>query len=229
VESDLGIVLVTGGASGLGAAVCDALSEAGGTPVVLDRSPPAGEHAWREVDLAETRRAEAVVRQVAEEHGRLDAVVTAAGIDACGRLADVPAEEWQHVIAVNLLGTAAVVRAALGPLEQVKGRVVTVASTLGLRALSDATAYCASKFGVVGFTRALAVETAGRVGVTLLIPGGMQTAFFEGREEKYKPPADAVLAPPCEVAAAVLFALRRPPGIELRELVVCPEGESSWP
>jgi NAD(P)-dependent dehydrogenase (short-subunit alcohol dehydrogenase family) len=150
-------------------------------------------------------------------------------MDACGRLEEIPGEQWERVVTVNLLGTVAVVRAALGRLERAGGRVVTVGSTLGLRVLSDASAYCASKFGVVGFTRSLALETAGRGGVTLLIPGGMQTAFFDGREEKYKPAADAVLAPPREVAAAVVFALRRPHGVELRELVVCPAEETSWP
>jgi NAD(P)-dependent dehydrogenase (short-subunit alcohol dehydrogenase family) len=130
---------------------------------------------------------------------------------------------------VNLLGTAAVVRAALPHLERSHGRVVTVASTLGLKAVSDATAYCASKFGVVGFTRALAVETAGRVGVTMLVPGGMDTRFFEGRDEQYRPGADAQLAPPADVADAVVFALGRPAGTELRELVVCPSTEPSWP
>jgi NAD(P)-dependent dehydrogenase (short-subunit alcohol dehydrogenase family) len=222
-------VIVTGGSSGLGAAVCEAIERAGGSPIALDRRAPADGRAWREVDLADGREAEAVVKQIAHENGGLDAIVTAAGIDVCGRMVDVPGDEWEQVIAVNLMGTAAVVRSALPHLEARRGRVVTVGSTLGLRVLSDATAYCASKFGVVGFTRALAVETAGRVGVTLLIPGGMQTAFFDGREEKYKPPAEAALAPPHEVAAAVVFALRRPPGIELRELVVCPSTESSWP
>jgi NAD(P)-dependent dehydrogenase (short-subunit alcohol dehydrogenase family) len=222
-------VIVTGGASGLGAAVCDAIEQVGGSPIALDRNAPADGRAWREVDLANGREAEAVVERIARETGRLDAIVTAAGIDACGRMEDVPGEQWERVIAVNLMGTAAVVRGALPHLEDSQGRVVTVGSTLGLRVLSDATAYCASKFGVVGFTRALAIETAGRIGVTLLIPGGMQTPFFDGREEKYKPPADARLAPPQEVAAAVVFALRRPPGVELRELVVCPSTESSWP
>jgi short-subunit dehydrogenase len=107
--------------------------------------------------------------------------------------------------------------------------VVTVASTLGLRALPDATAYCASKFGVVGFTRALAAETAGRVGVTCLVPGGMATAFFDGRPEQYKPGPDAVLSPPAEVAEAVVFALTRPAGVEVCELLFCPSGETSWP
>lgn len=100
---------------------------------------------------------------------------------------------------------------------------------MGLRALPDATAYCASKFGVVGFTRALAAELAGDVGVTLLIPGGMETAFFDGRTEQYKPPADAQLNPPSAVARAVMFALATPAGQEVRELVVTPSTEPSWP
>jgi NAD(P)-dependent dehydrogenase (short-subunit alcohol dehydrogenase family) len=223
------VVIVTGGASGLGAAVARAVREDGGTPVVLDRAEPADGFEHELVDLAQTRSAEAAVAHVAERHGRLDGVVTAAGIDRCGTLEEVPAGEWERVVAVNLLGTAAVVRAALPWLARDKGRVVTVASTLGLRAVSDATAYCASKFGVVGFTRALAAETAGTVGVTLLVPGGMRTSFFDGRSEQYKPPPDAKLARPEDVAAAVLVALRQPPGLELRELVITPSTEPSWP
>jgi NAD(P)-dependent dehydrogenase (short-subunit alcohol dehydrogenase family) len=220
---------VTGGASGLGAAVAQAVAKAGGEPVVLDRAEPGYPVEHVTVDLADGRAAEEAVREAAERHGGLRAVVTAAGIDSCGPLGDVPAEDWERVVMVNLLGTAAVVRAALPWLERSGGRVVTVASTLGLRALSDATAYCASKFGVVGFTRALAAETAGRVGVTLLIPGGMRTRFFDDRPEQYQPPADARLNQPEDVAATVVFALRQPPGCELRELLIAPSTEPSWP
>ena len=229
----LGTVLVTGGSSGLGAAVVAAVATAGGRPISLDRvsSPELEERGVDqvEVDLVDTRAAEAAVRRTSEQVGGFDAVVTCAGTDACGRLEDVPGEAWDRVVLVNLLGTAAVVRAALPDLLERRGRVVTVASTLGLRALSDATAYCASKFGVVGFTRALIAETQGRLGVTLLIPGGMHTAFFDGRSEQYKPPPDAKLNQPADVAQAVLFALRQPPGCELRELVVTPSVEGSWP
>ncbi len=73
------------------------------------------------------------------------------------------------------------------------------------------------------------ITLAGQVGVTLLIPGGVRTAFFEGRGDKYRPPADAKLNDPADVAQAVMFALTRPPGHELRELVVCPAEETSWP
>lgn len=225
----LGDVLVTGGASGLGAAVVAAVKEAGGSPLVLDRRPPAEGIPWAEVDLSQPRAAEAAVEEMASTCGGLDAVVTAAGTDSVGDLLDVPAEDWDRVVLVNLLGTVAVVRAALPHLEARRGRVVTVASTLGLRALPAATAYCASKFGVVGFTRALALEVGERVGVTLLVPGGMATPFFDGRPERFKPAPDQRLNRPEDVAASVLFALRQPPGVELRELIVTPSGEPSWP
>jgi NAD(P)-dependent dehydrogenase (short-subunit alcohol dehydrogenase family) len=226
----LGTILITGGASGLGAATAAAVQAAGGTPLVLDRVQPTESVAYQQVDLADTGAAAAAVDAVVKASGgRLDGVFTAAGIDACGRLDEVPAEDWERVIRVNLLGTAAVVRAALPYLRRSHGRVVTCASTLGIKAVSDATAYCASKFGVVGFTRALVAETAGEVGVTLLIPGGMHTHFFDNRTEQYKPPPDAVLNAPEDVAATVVFALSQPPGCELRELVVCSSTESSWP
>jgi NAD(P)-dependent dehydrogenase (short-subunit alcohol dehydrogenase family) len=229
MTSALGTVLVTGGASGLGAAVAKTVAEAGGNPVVLDREPPADGLAFERVDLSDARAAEAAVRRVAEEHGGLSAVVTAAGMDACGDFDTVDGELWDRVIQVNLLGTVAVVRAALPYLVDVRGRVITVASTLGLRALPAATAYCASKFGVVGFTRALAIEAGDRIGVTMLVPGGMRTRFFDDRPEAFKPAPDQNLNRPEDVAATVLFALRQPPGVELRELVVTPSSEPSWP
>lgn len=224
-----GAVVVTGGASGLGLAVVHAVAEAGGTPVVLDRQPAPDGFEGVEVDLVDARAAERAVDGIGDRHGGLRGVVTAAGIDACGTLDGVDGAEWDRVIAVNLIGTAAVVRAGLPHLERGRGRVVTIASTLGLRALSDATAYCASKFGVVGFTRALAMELAGRVGVTLVIPGGMRTHFFDGRAEQYRPPADAALNDPADVAQCILAALRQPVGCELRELVVASSTEPSWP
>ncbi|MGW4967212.1 SDR family oxidoreductase [Nonomuraea sp. NPDC004186] len=224
----LGDILITGGASGLGHAVAEAVAKAGGRPLVVDlRAADGFDHAV--ADLADRGQAERAVRELAERAGGLDGVVTAAGIDACGRLEDVSADDWDRVIKVNLMGTAAIVRAALPYLLESSGRVVTCASTLGLRAVSDATAYCAAKFGVVGFSRALAAELAGQVGVTMLVPGGMATHFFDGRPEQYKPGPDAKLNRPEDVAQTVVFALSQPLGCEVRELVVCPSAETSWP
>jgi NAD(P)-dependent dehydrogenase (short-subunit alcohol dehydrogenase family) len=224
-------VLVTGGSSGLGAAVVEALSGLGARPVVLDRQPPAApaDVAFVEVDLARSADAAAAVGRVLDEVGPLDAVVTCAGIDVPGRLEDIDPAAWDRVVAVNLLGTAAVVRAATPCLRARHGRVVTVASTLAHRAVSDGTAYCASKFAVVGFTRALMAELRDEVGVTLVTPGGMTTRFFDDRDERYRPPADARLANPAQVADAVLYALTRPAGIEVKELVITGPAEGTWP
>jgi NAD(P)-dependent dehydrogenase (short-subunit alcohol dehydrogenase family) len=227
VQAELGNVIVTGGSSGLGAAVVAAVEEAGGQPYVLDLRPPHNGVAHEVVDLGDTAAAARAVEGAVD--GGLDAVVTCAGIDVCGSLDEVSGDDWERVVRVNLLGTAAVVRAALPYLERSRGRLVTVASTLGLRGMSEATAYCASKFGVVGFTRALAAETANRIGVTLLIPGGMSTNFFDGRPAQYRPPADAQFVDPRDVANAVLFALRQPAGCEVRELLIAPAAETSWP
>jgi NAD(P)-dependent dehydrogenase (short-subunit alcohol dehydrogenase family) len=222
-------ILVTGGSSGLGAAVVDAVLKSGGRPFVIDRQAPAEGIPWVECDLADTRAAEAATRQVVEQAGGLDGVVTAAGMDVPGTLVDTPGDVWDRIVTIDLLATAAVIRAALPALKATHGSVVTVSSTLGIKAVSDATAYCAAKFGVVGFTRALAAELAGEVGVTLIVPGGMRTKFFDDRDAQYKPGPDAILNDPANVAAAIMFALNQPAGSAVREMVVCAETETSYP
>ncbi|MBM6622176.1 SDR family oxidoreductase [Micrococcaceae bacterium RIT802] len=225
-----GRVLVTGGSSGLGAAVVQAVSEAGGTPVVIDLQPPADPAvSFIRVDVTDREALAAAVDQAAGQQGGLDAVVTAAGIDRCGKLDEVPADEWELVLGVNLLGTVSAARATLPHLKDSHGRLVVIASTLALRGVSDATAYCASKFGVLGFSRALAAETAGSMGVTTIIPGGMDTHFFDDRTEQYRPADNSRLNDPSRVAASILFALSQPAGCEVRELLICHEGEDSWP
>jgi short-subunit dehydrogenase len=225
----VGTVYISGGSSGLGAAVVEAVRRRGGVPVVIDRVAPKDDVEFALADLANTAEAAEAVCDLVHRVGPPTALVTAAGTDACGPLAQIDADAWEKVVKVNLFGTVALVRACLPYLAEVRGTVVTVASTLGIKAVSDATAYCASKFAVVGFTRSLATELAGQVGVTLLIPGGMQTAFFDGRSEQYRPGPDAILNDPADTAEAVLTALTQPIGSEIRELVVATSTEPSWP
>jgi len=224
-----GAFIVTGASSGLGLAIAKAIGGAGGSPINFDVNEPSEAMEHEIVDVSDREAVARAVSSIAEKHGGLSGIVANAGVDACGRFLDVSADAWERVIRVNLIGTANIVRAALPYLIPSRGRVVTVASTLGLRAVSDATAYCASKFGVVGFTRAMATELAGEVPVTLLIPGGMHTHFFDGRDEQYKPGPDAKLNRPEDVAQTVVFALSQPPGCEIREMLVCPSTETSWP
>ena len=229
-ERELGTVYVTGGASGLGAAVVEAVSKAGGTPAVIDLVAPAPGVAHVEADLSDSRAAAAAVEQLVALVGPPSAVVTAAGTDACGALADVPVETWERVVAVNLLGTAAVVRAALPHLRARRG-------TRGHRRLHPRPARCRRRHGV------LRVQVRGRraspgrsrwswparSASPCSCPGGMSTAFFDGRPEQYRPGPDAQLNDPADVAQTVLMALRQPVGCEVRELVVTASTEPSWP
>ncbi|NII52408.1 SDR family oxidoreductase [Frigoribacterium endophyticum] len=226
-----GRVVVTGGASGLGAAVAHAVQQAGGTPIVLDLDVsrvPEGIESHR-VDVSDSTAVEAAVTAAAEAHDGLDAVVTAAGVDTPAPLDGLSTASWEKIVGVNLFGTVSTVRAALPHLKASHGKVVTVASSLGIKAVGDATAYCASKFGVVGFTRSLAAELKGVVGVTTLIPSGMATRFFDARDEQYKPQDDSRLQDPADVADAVLYVLGMPARSEIRELVVTHPEEDSWP
>lgn len=227
-------VIVTGGSSGLGAATCARLQDAGARVVSLDRRPDDGAPdrtaiPTEIVDLADPDAAAAATERAVDQLGGIDAVICCAGVDVPGELLAVDPKEWRRVVEINLFGTASVVRAALPGLLQRQGRIVTVASTLAHKAVSDATAYCASKFGVVGFSRALTAELKGRVGVTMLTPGGMHTSFFDERDEQYRPPADAILADPGDVADTLFWVLSRPAGIEVRELAVMAPVEGSWP
>lgn len=223
----LGRVLVTGGSSGLGAAVVEAIAQGGGQPVVLDLIAPPGDHPYYCVDLADSALTETVVSFIGQSG--LDAVVTAAAIDSCGPLESVKTEDWERVIAVNLMGTASVIRAAMPSLLRSNGRVITVASTLGRRALPDASAYCASKFGVVGLSRALNAEMSGVLPITCVMPGGMDTPFFDGRPAKYRPAPEAPLMDAQDVADVIVDVLKRRRSAMVPEIMITPGGETSWP
>ncbi|OLF09990.1 SDR family oxidoreductase [Actinophytocola xanthii] len=223
-------VLVSGGSSGLGAALVATLHKNGTPVVVLDKqAPPGPADDFRLVDVSDSAATEQAVQELAERFGGLSGVVTAAGMDRCGPITGVSTADWEQVVKVNLMGTAAVIRAAVPYLERSHGRIVTIASTLGLRPAGDASAYCAAKFGVVGMTRALTMELAGKVGVTLVVPGGMRTAFFDDRTDQYKPADRNMLNPPEYVADSIVHVLGQPAGCEIRELVICHEQEPSWP
>ena len=233
-------MLVTGGSSGLGAATVAAVLAAGGTPLVLDLSAPSADVAYAQVDLSDPRAAEAAVRRHRRGQRRTPRRrLTAAGIDTPAPLDGIDGPAWERIVMVNLFGTAAVARAALPYLKASHGRIVTVASTLGIKAVGDATAYCASKFGVVGFTRSLAAETAGQIGVTLLIPGGMHTHFFDDRTPQYKPGAGRRAQQARDTAAAVVLPvpaarLRGPrlaspaPARDLLALILHPRPPRTW-
>jgi len=230
------VALVTGAASGLGAATVRAFAEAGYRVAALDRAgvPGADGGAVRAYacDLTDATAVAGTVAAAADRFGRIDAAVSCAGIDHTLWLEQLTVAQFDEVIAVNLRGPF-LVAGAVWPVmkRQGGGHVVNVASTAALRAWTGASAYHASKFGLLGLGRALALEgRPDNIRVTTVVPGGMDTGFFARFAAQGIPAPDpATLQDPADVARAILFAVSSPPGSVVQELVVTPPNEPSWP
>ena len=226
------VALVTGASRGIGAAVARALDEHGVKLGLASRSGDdlgldAVAHAC---DVRELDQLDSIVAATVERFGRLDILVANAGVGAYGRFLDLAREHLDEMIDVNLKGTIYSVRAALPHLvESGAGDIVTIASEAGRRGLPYEATYCASKFGQVGFTRALDHELREHgVRCTNVCPGGVATDFAldEGRGR----PPDALegMMTPEDVAEVVVFALTRPRGHRLLTVSFRPMGEASW-
>jgi NAD(P)-dependent dehydrogenase (short-subunit alcohol dehydrogenase family) len=232
------VVLVTGGGQGLGAAICQALAEAGAHVFVADLT----EHAE---DIAATlcnegKRAYALrgdvgnpddtrrfVDAIVERSGRLDALVNNAGVDRTTGVDTLEVDEFDRIIRTNLRGPFLLSKFALPLLRESRGDIVNVASTAAKRGWPNASAYHASKWGLLGLSYALHAELrAHEVRVTAVIAGGMRTPFLLERFPDLDP---SKLQDPRDVARAVRFALSQPRESVVAEITVLPVQETSWP
>jgi len=174
------VALVSGAASGIGAAVAVRLAAEGATVVASDLSAPAGGVV---MDVTDGHSVSGAVAEVLARHGRLDIVVNVAGIGLARRIGDFSLEEWNRVLQVNLTGTFLVSQAALPALLESKGVIVNMASVAGIRATPYNAAYCASKGGVIMLTKSMAIELAGAgVRVNAVCPASVDTPFLKGFE-----------------------------------------------
>ncbi|HBK04784.1 MAG TPA: 3-oxoacyl-ACP reductase [Acetobacteraceae bacterium] len=204
--------VVTGGTKGIGRAVADRMAYEGWEVVVLARHPKPSPHRFVACDVADP----VAVKQAFSGLDRVDALVNCAGIAGANAL-DGDDALWHAIIGSNLHGTYYCCKAVAPLLPDGSGRIVNIASVLGLRGVPDQTAYCAAKHGVVGFTRALALALAPRgITVNALCPGWVDTEMAEQRyaELGITPQQAAAgvptgrIASPAEVADAVVWLLR---------------------
>ncbi|MGV0721533.1 SDR family NAD(P)-dependent oxidoreductase [Mycolicibacterium elephantis] len=179
------VALVTGASAGLGAAVAQLFAERGATVFGIARDAermaavfedvPGGEYA--SVDVSSSRACRDAVSQCVDAFGRLDVLVNVAGFHQMRHTTTVTDEEWARDLAVNLNGPFYLCRAALPHLLESGGNIVNVASIAGVEGEVYSAGYCAAKHGLVGLTRALAVEyTKDKIRVNAVCPGGMPTA-----------------------------------------------------
>jgi 2-keto-3-deoxy-L-fuconate dehydrogenase len=178
-------VLITGGASGIGAACVRRFQSDGCQVAVLDRdeellraSPAEGAYAC---DVTDERELEASVAEAAMRLGGIDVVIAAAGIAGRGTVADTDPADWDRVIAVNLRGVFLTARVTIPHLRAAGGgAIVNVASQLGVVAAASAAAYCASKGAVISLTRAMAIDHGAEgIRVNCVCPGPTDTPLLD--------------------------------------------------
>ncbi len=234
------IILVTGGARGLGEAICAELYHAGATVIpadirtdLLDEMASKLQEEGRPIkpvvmDVCDERQVENVIRQIVEEYGRLDVLVNNAGTDKTISVEELDVADWDQVIAVNLRGPFLTSKFAIPYMrQQGGGAIVNIASTAAKRTWANAAAYHASKWGLLGLSHALHVEARPhKVKVTAVIAGGMQTPFILDR---FPDTPLENLQDPKNVAETVRFVLLQPDTTVIPEIMVVPMKETSWP
>ena len=214
------VVLVTGASSGIGEAVARGAASRGDHVVLLARGRDALERVSADcerlgaastlvvtADIGDDAEVAAAVSAAMARHGRLDVVVSCAGVVAYGRIADVPAEVFDGVVTTNLLGPVNLARHVLPVLrEQDSGSVVLVGSVIGHIGVPDMAAYVVSKWGVRGLVRQLRVDNRDRPGVRIgyVAPGGVDTPIYR-QAATY---GDSVGRPPFPVSSPERIAER---------------------
>jgi NAD(P)-dependent dehydrogenase (short-subunit alcohol dehydrogenase family) len=176
------VLVVTGGASGIGAALAGAYADAGGTSIVLDVAAEPGlngaEH--HRVDVADRDAVFAAIEEVLDRHGRIDALVAGAAVQPRNDVIDTNPEEWRRTLAVNLDGVVWACQAVLpSMIERRSGSILVFASGLATNGRAQAAAYAASKGALVSYAKSLAAEVAPhRVKVNTVFPGVIDTPQF---------------------------------------------------
>ena len=231
---------ITGAASGLGAALATRLAALGADIVAGDirgellagaterlRAQGVRAHAIG-FDVSDPPAAAAAIDEAVATMGRLDILINNAGTDVTLPIAELTEADWLRVINTNLNGPFLLSKYAATHMRRAgDGHIVNITSTAAKRAWPNASAYHASKWGLLGLSHALHAELRPHgIRVTAVIAGGMRTPFLLDRFPDLDP---ATLQDPANVAEAIASVLLLPPGSVVAELTVLPPQETSWP
>ena len=219
---------ITGASRGVGAAVARAFHGDGMKVALASRSgDDLGVGLGLECDVSSPDSVAAAVEAAVDEFGRLDVVVANAGVGAYGPFLEMDPDDVEAMIDVNLKGTLYTARFTLAHLIESKGDFVSLASVAGLRAFPGEAVYNASKFGMLGFTRALDHEMRELgVRVTNIAPGGIATDFAMGSGRT--PDSVEGMMSAEEVADVVLFTVNQPRNLRMMTVSFRPMNEGSW-
>lgn len=238
------VAIVTGAGSGLGEATARRLARDGIRVACLDLDEERAVRTAETIaasgsnaigsgcDVSDERAVGSAIDRVMQTWDRIDIAVNCAGVDYVVGIDDMTVAQWDQVIGVNLRGPFLVAKAVFPVMKrQPGGDIVNVASTAAVRAWGNASAYHASKWGLLGLSRALGVEgRANGIRVTALIPGGMSTNWFDRFPEQGVPlPDRSNLQDPAIVADAIAYAVLLPRGSAMQEMLITPLSETSWP
>ena len=224
--------VITGASRGIGAAVARLLHARGVNLGLASRTGAelglSGVLA-QACDVREPAALRSVCEKTAARFGGIDILVANAGVGAYGPLLELSQEHLDEMIDVNLKGTLYAVREALPHMLGREGDIVTLASEAGRRGLPNEAVYCASKFGQVGFTRALDHELREHgIRCTNICPGGVATDFALEQGRGRTPEVLPGMMTAQDVAEVVVFVLERPRHLRILETAFRPMTESSW-
>jgi 3-oxoacyl-[acyl-carrier protein] reductase len=227
------VALVTGASRGIGAAVAHALAANGARLGLASRSGDdlgIKEAVAQPCDVRDPDALDSLVEATAERFGGLDILVVNAGVGAYGPFLDLPKDQLEEMIDVNVKGSLYSIRAALPHLlESDSADIIMLASEAGRRGLPFEAVYSASKFAQIGLMRALDHELReSGVRCTNVAPGGVATDFAMGRGRTPDMPELEGMMSPQDVAEVVLFVVTRPRNHRILEVALRPVAETSW-
>lgn len=229
------VIIITGGSEGLGKGAARVFAEAGWNVVITARGKEKLKRAVEELktskgkvlaiptDVSDTQQVQYMVEQTLKEFGRIDVLVNNAAIDYPASIEELTIDQWDQIIGVNLSGVFYMSKAVFSSMKrQNSGYIINISSVAGKKGWPNATAYCASKFALTGFTQALNGEGKPyNIRCSVVYPGGMDTNWHAERNPE--------LLDPIDVGRFLFHMVTQNPRFVVNEAVISPVIERGYP